>query len=171
MILSVDPDITFIESDLAVMLHQKQQLVRQVIGNRANQHFVEIDATDNLILNEKQRGFANVSSLLQIYGEAWITPDLTTKAIGQMRQQDPVIRQVFEKIARSTDRTFAENELDDLDHVYRFAQEQGFQVESFSMVEVIDQLKCLFTLEINRNLVKLILSATPVFALMLTLSK
>jgi hypothetical protein len=84
-----------------------------------------------------------------------------------MRQQDPVIRQVFEKIASSTHRTFVENEFDDLNHAYRFAQEQGFQMESFSMVEVIDQLKCLATLGIDRELAKVVLSATPVFALTL----
>ena len=193
MILSENPKITFVESDLAVMLHQKQQLVHQVIGDRANLHFAAIDATDNLnvlslneyfqldqpvtilcegllmylTLAEKQRVFANVRSLLQTYGGVWLTPDLTTKAIGQMRQQDPVIRQVFEKIARSTHRTFSENEFDDLDHVHRFAHEQGFQMESFSMVMVMDQLKCLATLGIDRELARVVLSATPVFALTL----
>ena len=194
MILSENPNITFIESDLVVMLHQKQQLVDQVIGDRANLHFAEIDATDNLnllslneyfqpdqpvtvlcegllmylTLAEKQRVFANVRSILQTYGGVWITPDLTTKAVGQMRQRDPVIRQVFEKIASSTDRAFVDNEFDDLDHIHQFAQTQGFQVKSFRMDEVIDQLKCLSTLGIDRELAKLVLSATPVFTLTLS---
>jgi hypothetical protein len=42
MILSENPEITFIESDLAVMLHQKHQLVHQMIGDRTNLHFVAI---------------------------------------------------------------------------------------------------------------------------------
>jgi len=193
MILSEHPEITFIESDLAVMLQQKRRLVNQIIGDRANLHFAAIDATDSLnplslskyfqsdqpvtvlcegllmylTLAEKQRVFANVRSLLQTYGGVWITPDLTTKAIGQMRQRDPIIRQVFEKIASVTHRTFEENEFDDLDHIYRCAQEQGFQVESFNMVEVIDQLRCLSALGIDRELAKMVLSATPVFALTL----
>jgi O-methyltransferase involved in polyketide biosynthesis len=193
MILSENSDITFIESDLGVMLHQKQQLVVQLIGDRSNLHFIEIDATDNLnalslskyfrsdrpvtvlcegllmylTLPEKQRVFANVKTILQTYGGVWITFDFTTKEIGQMRRRDPVIRQVFDKIATSTNRTFAENEFDDLDHAYRFIQEQGFQVESFNMAEMIDRLKCLSTLGINRELAKAVLSATPVFALTL----
>ena len=197
MILSENPEITFIESDLTVMLHQKQRLVHQVIGDRTNLHFLAIDATDNLnalslneyfqpdqpvtilcegllmylTLAEKQRVFANVRSILQTYGGVWITPDFTTKAIGQMRQRDPVIREVFEKIASSTNRTFVENEFDDFDHAYRFAQEQGFQMESISMVDVIDQLKCLSTLGIDRALAKVVLSATPVFALTLATSE
>jgi O-methyltransferase involved in polyketide biosynthesis len=57
MILSSNPDITFVESDLAVMLLQKQQLVHQVMDgsfgvmqstNRTNHHFAAIDATDTL---------------------------------------------------------------------------------------------------------------------------
>ena len=54
MILSENPEITFVESDLEVMLHQKQRLVHQVIGDRANLHFSVINATDNLrsFLNE-----------------------------------------------------------------------------------------------------------------------
>jgi O-methyltransferase involved in polyketide biosynthesis len=193
MIVSENPEISFVETDLAVMLHQKQQLVQQVIGDRRNLHFSALDATENLnslslneyfqpdqpvtvlcegllmylTLAEKQRVFANVRSILQTYGGVWITPDFTTKAIGQMRQRDPIIRQVFEKIASSTNRTFVENEFDDLDHVYRFAQEQGFQVESFSMVEVLDQLKCLSKLGIDREIAKMVLSVTPVFALTL----
>jgi O-methyltransferase involved in polyketide biosynthesis len=193
MILSENPEIAFIESDLGVMLQQKQQLVHRIIGDRTNLHFIEIDATDNmnalslseyfrsdrpvtvlcegllmyLTLAEKQRVFANVKTILQTYGGVWITSDFTTKEIGQMRRRDPVIRQVFDKIATSTHRTFAENEFDDLDHAYRFAQEQGFQVESFNMAEVIDRLKCLSTLGIDRELAIAVLSSTPVFALTL----
>ncbi len=193
MIASENPEITFIESDLVDMLHQKQQLVHQVIGDRANLHFLAIDATDNLnplslneyfladqpvtivcegllqylTLDEKQRVFINVRSILQTYGGVWITPDFTTKAIGQIRRSDPLIREVFEKIASSTNRTFMENEFDDLEHAYRFSQEQGFQMERFSMVEVIDQLQCLSTLGIDRDRAKVVLSVTPVFALTL----
>lgn len=195
MILSENPEITFVESDLEVMLRQKQELVHQVIGDRPNLHFLEIDATDNLkslslneyfrsdrpvtilcegllmylTLAEKQRVFANVKSILQTYGGVWITPDLTTKAVGEMRQRDPVIRKIFEKIASATNRTFLENEFDDLDHAYRFSREQGFQMEPFSMLEVIDRLKCLSTLGIDLALAKIVLSVPPVFALTLAI--
>ncbi len=193
MILSENPEIIFIESDLGVMLHQKQQLVHQMIGDRANLHFTEIDATNDtnalslseyflsdqpvtvlcegllmyLTLAEKQRVFAKVKGILQTYGGVWITSDFTTKEIGDMRRMDPVIREVFEKIANSTNRSFAENEFDDFNHAYRFAQEQGFHVESFSMLDVVDQLKCLSTLGIDREHAKAVLSVTPVFALTL----
>jgi O-methyltransferase involved in polyketide biosynthesis len=39
MIRSQNPDITFIESDLSGMIHRKEQLVQQLIGDRSNLHF------------------------------------------------------------------------------------------------------------------------------------
>jgi O-methyltransferase involved in polyketide biosynthesis len=193
MIRSENPEVAFIESDLSEMIQQKQQMVRHLIGDRPNLHFLAINATDDLhlpelnqyfqpdrpvtilcegllmylTLSEKQRVFANVRVILQAYGGVWITSDFTTKAMGQMRQRDPTIRKIFQKIASSTGRTFAENEFDDLDHAKQFAQAQGFKVEIFSMVEVLDQLKCLSVLGIDLDRVKAMLSATPVFTLTL----
>jgi hypothetical protein len=76
------------------------------------------------------------------------------------------IRQ-FSNIPYTQEIAIAKNEFDDLDHAERFAQEQGFQVESFSMSEVFDRLQCLSQLEIDPHRVRAILAATPVFALTL----
>jgi len=193
MIRSENAAITFIESDLSMMIQQKQRLVQQLIGDRTNLHFLAIDATNEqdflgliehfqadqpvtilcegllmyLTLREKQQVFANVRTILQTYGGVWITPDFTTKAMGQMRQRDPIIRQVFQKIASTTSRILAENEFDDLDHAKRFSQEQGFRVESFSTSALIDQLQCLPRLGIARDRARAVLAVTPVFALTL----
>lgn len=110
MILSQNPAIAFVESDLPEMLHQKQQLVHRLIGNRSNLHFLEINATHHLnsrLLNsyfqpdkpvtllcegllmyltfiEKQQVCTNVREILQTFGGVWITSDFTTKAgVGQ----------------------------------------------------------------------------------------
>jgi O-methyltransferase involved in polyketide biosynthesis len=45
MSLSQNPDITFVESDLPKMISRKQELARQVIGERPNLRFRAIDAT------------------------------------------------------------------------------------------------------------------------------
>jgi hypothetical protein len=84
-----------------------------------------------------------------------------------MQQNDPALGQVNQKIMISTGRTFAENEFDDLDHAKQFAREQGFRVEAFSMLEVIDQLSCVSVLGIDLERAKPLLAATPVFALTL----
>lgn len=84
-----------------------------------------------------------------------------------MRQSDAALRQLNQKIVSSTGRAFTENEFDDLDHAKQFAQEQGFRVEEFSMLDVIDQLMCLSALRIDRDRDKALLAVTPVFALTL----
>lgn len=194
MIRSQNPDITFIESDLSGMIHQKQQLVQQLIGDRSNLHFLEIDASSRpnplpltsyfdskkpvtilcegllmyLTFAEKQQVCANVREMLQTYRGVWITSDFTTKAgYGQMRQNNPALRQVSQNISRLTGRSFTENEFDNLEHAKQFALEQGFQVKEFSMLEVINQLNCVSVLGIDLELAKPLIAARTIFALTL----
>jgi hypothetical protein len=56
-------------------------------------------------------------------------------------------------------------EFEDLDHARQFVQEQGFQIEEFSMLEVIDRLSCLSELGIDLDRAKALLAAPPVVAL------
>ena len=194
MLLSQNPEITYIESDLPEMVQRKQQLVQQLIGERFNLHFLVFNATDSLnclSLNdyfqpdkpitilcegllmyltfaEKQQVFANVRELLQTYGGVWITSDFTTKGgSSQLQQSVSGLRQLNQKIGSSTGRTLPENEFDDLDHAKQFAQKQGFRVEEFNMLDVIDQLRCLSALGIERDFAKVLLTVTPVVALTL----
>ncbi len=193
-ILSQDPAIAFVESDLPEMIRQKQQLVQQLVGKRANLHFLEIDATSNLnsqllsdyfkpskpvtilcegllmylTFAEKQKVFANVRDILQTYGGVWITPDFTTK-IGaeKMGKLDYAFQPVRQKIASLTKRSIAENEFDDFEHVKQFVQEQGFQIEEFNMLEMLNQLKSVLILRINLARTQAMLATLPVFALTL----
>jgi O-methyltransferase involved in polyketide biosynthesis len=195
MIVSQNPEITFIESDLPGMVQQKQQLVRQLIGERSNLHFLPIDATTNLnslLLNdyfqpdqpvtilcegllvylrfaEKQQVFANVRDILQTYGGVWITSDLAMKAGTELvRPDDSVVRAINQEISSLTGgRTFAEDEFENLDHVKHFAQEQGFQVEEFTMLEALNELKSVSALGLDQELIKKVLTVLPVFALTL----
>ena len=84
-----------------------------------------------------------------------------------MRQSDSALGQVNQKIMSLTGRTFKENEFDNLDHAKQFALEQGFRVEAFSMLDVIDQLNCMSVLGIDLERAKPLLAATPIFALTL----
>ncbi len=194
IIRSQNPDVTFIESDLPGMIYRKEQVVQQLIGSRPNLHFLAIDVTSRpnplpltgyfhsekpvtllsegllmyLTFAEKQQVCANVREMLQTYGGVWITSDFTTKAgSGQMRQNDPALRQLNQKISSLTGRSLTENEFDHLEHAKHFALEQGFRVEEFSMLEVFDQLNCVSVLRIDLERAKPLLAATPVFALTL----
>jgi O-methyltransferase involved in polyketide biosynthesis len=194
-VLSQQVEITFIESDLPAMIQQKQQLVQQLVGERSNLHFLEIDATRDLNSSrlydyfqrdrsvtvlcegllmylsfaEKQQVLANVREILQTFGGVWITPDLlvTKKEDIEKMRQDSAASQQMAKFERFVGRPLIENMFTDPDQVKQFIQEQGFQMEVFSTSEVLDQLECLSALEIDRNLAKEILKTIPVFALKL----
>lgn len=194
-ILSQHPEITFIESDLPAMIQQKQQLAQQLVGERPNLHFLAIDATRNLnslrlnhyfqpdqpvtilcegllmylTFAEKQQVFANVREILQTFGGVWITPDLSTK-VGLEKLIPPSSQQMEQmdrKFVSLTGRTIMENLFIDLDHVKQFVQEQGFQMEEFSALKVLDQLECLSALGIEQDIAKVILTTIPVLALRL----
>ncbi len=55
-----------------------------------------------------------------------------------------------------------------LAHAKQFFLEQGFQIQEFSMLEFLDELSCLEPLGIAADVVKPLLTATPIFALTLT---
>ncbi|MBW4523286.1 MAG: class I SAM-dependent methyltransferase [Scytolyngbya sp. HA4215-MV1] len=194
MILSQQPEITFIESDLLAMIHQKQQLAQQLIGDRPNLHFLDIDATTTLnssrlsayfhvdqpvtvlceglmmylTFAEKRQVFANMREILQTFGGVWITPDLTTKVgADQMGRNSAAFEPVNQKISSLTGRLVAENEFADLDQARQFVREQGFQLDEFSMLEVLDQLESLSTLKIERDIAKVMLSTIPIFVMSL----
>lgn len=197
IILSQQPEITFIESDLPAMIQQKQQLAQQLVGERPNLHFLAIDATSNLnssrlndyfqpnqpvsilcegllmylTFAEKQQVFANVREILQRFRGIWITPDLSTKVGAEKSIPASITPQQMEhmdqKFVSLTGRTIMENMFIDLDHVKQFVQEQGFQMEKFSALEVLDQLECLSALGIERDLAQELLTTIPVFVLSL----
>ena len=194
MIRSQQPEITFIESDLSAMIQQKQQLAKLLVGERPNLHFLDINATSNLnssrlndyfqpdqpvsilcegllvylTFAEKQQVFANVREILQRFGGVWITPDLATLDQSIPASTTPQqMEQMNQKFVSLTGRTLVENMFIDLDHVKQFVQEQGFQMEKFSALEVLDQLECLSALGIERDMAKELLTTIPVFVLSL----
>lgn len=189
--LSTNPNITFIESDLPAMIRCKQQLVQQLIGERPNLHFLEIDATNSsqlfksaahlktgqpvtivcegllmyLTQAEKQQVCANVREMLYSYGGVWITSDFTfTASLRQSLQYDSVNQTVTRSITYLTGRSL-ENDFQTFDQARQFACSQGFRVAEHSMLEVMDRLSCLDILGIDVEVIKKILPPPFVFAL------
>lgn len=195
MAMSEDPGITFLESDLPTMISRKQKLVRQLIGERLNLHFTAIDATSRpnqfplhadyfqqdkpvvilcegllmyLTLTEKKQVFANVREMLQVYGGVWITSDLATlDSLNWMAQDSPAPHQVVQMLDGMTGRSLKDNFFVNLDHIQQFASEQGFWVEEYSTLNVLDQLTCLQPLGINPGAAESILTGSSVFTLTL----
>jgi len=195
MVMSGNPEITFVESDLPLMIGQKRELVDRLIGNRPNLHFAAIDATATpsqfplnadyfrrgepiaiacegllqyLTLPEKQQVFANVRQMLQQYGGVWITPDLTTKQRrSQLRDYNPATERILQAIAQSTGRSTFDNSFEDAEHMQQFIVEQGFQLQSFRLSEMLDQLSSLAHLGISPAQIQPLLAGTSIFALTL----
>ena len=193
--MSCDPNIIFIESDLPTMIRCKQQLVQQLIGERPNLHFLEIDATSrpsqffksaeqlkagqpviilceglltHLNVAEKQLVCANVREMLHSYGGVWITPDFIDKAsLVQSLQNNPDLQKLLQTGTNLTGRSLVDNNFATLDQARQFAYDQGFCVAEHSMLNVIDQLSCLEILGIDTEVVRTMLAAQSVFALTL----
>ncbi len=195
LFMSCNPNITFIESDLPAMILCKQQMVQQLIGERPNLHFLEIDATNrpsqflksaeqlnagqpimilceglltHLNVAEKQLVCANVREMLYSYGGVWITPDfIDTASLVQSLQDDPDLQNLLQAATNLTGRSLVDNNFVTLEAARQFAYEQGFRVTEYSMLNVIDQLSCLKILGIDTEVVKKMLAAQFVFALTL----
>ncbi len=109
LIITEDPRVCFIESDLAEMIQEKEEILQKVLSlkgepNRPNLHCCVVDALNReqlfsavdyfpggpigviseallnyFTLEEKQRVAENIFALLSRYGGLWITPDISTK--------------------------------------------------------------------------------------------
>ncbi len=192
LFMSCDPNIIFIESDLPTMIRCKQQLVQQLVGERPNLHFLEIDVTSrpsqflksalalkagqpvmilceglltHLNAAEKQLVCANVREMLYSYGGVWITPDfIDTASLVQSLQDNPDLQKLLQTGINLTGRSLVDNNFGTLDQARQFAYEQGFRVAEHSMLNVIDQLSCLEILGIDTEVVRKMLAAQYVFA-------
>ncbi|MBW4688762.1 MAG: class I SAM-dependent methyltransferase [Komarekiella atlantica HA4396-MV6] len=195
LFMSSNPNITFIESDLPTIINCKQQLVEQLIGERPNLHFLEIDATSrpsqflksaeqlkagqpvmilceglltHLNVAEKQLVCTNVREMLESYGGVWITPDfIDTASLVQSLQDNPDLQKLLQTGTNLTGRSLIDNNFATLDQAWQFANEQGFCVAEHSMLNVIDQLSCLEILGIDTEVVRKMLARASVFALTL----
>ncbi|PZV15189.1 MAG: hypothetical protein DCF22_07710 [Leptolyngbya sp.] len=195
MVLSGNPEITFVESDLPLMIEQKRALVDRLIEPRPNLHFAAIDVTATpsqfplnaeylrlsepiaiacegllqyLTLPEKQQVFANVRQMLQQYGGVWITPDLTTKQRrSQLRNYNPAMERILQAIAQNTGRSTLDNSFENSEHLQQFVADQGFHLQTFSLIDILDQLSSLERLSISVQDITPLLAGTSIFALTL----
>ena len=195
MIVSQDSSNIFIESDLPAMINRKQQLVKQLIGDRSNLYFVPINAASQpsqfpvnadyldsqkpitvicegllmyLTLAQKQQVFTNVRELLQTYGGVWITSDLATKEdLSKRWKNSPTWLKFQQAVNQMTGMSAKDTRFDNLEQVRQFAAEQGFDIQSYTMLNVLDRLTCVQPLGIDPAVAKSLLANLPVFALSL----
>lgn len=171
MVMSQNPGITFVESDLPTMIHLKQQLVSQMIEPPSNLHFEAINAASHqnqlpigadylresepvtllcegllqyLTRSEKGQLFANIREMLQHYGGIWITPDLATKQSQlQIEQYNTASQRLHQSIINTTGRSLVDNSFNDRAEIKQFVSERGFQLEEWRLLDVVGRLTCL----------------------------
>jgi O-methyltransferase involved in polyketide biosynthesis len=193
MVMSANPNITFVESDLPNAIAFKQQLVNHLIGQRPNLHFEAIEVTSRpsqfpihadylnnsqkvailcegllsyLTFPEKEHLCANVREMLQHYGGVWITPDLYTKEEWhRMEETSPAAQERLQSISTLTGRAVVDNSFNNLKHAEQFFIEQGFCVEAYKMSEIMGELTCLKHLGFNRDEAQHFFSIGSVFAM------
>ncbi|BAY49708.1 hypothetical protein SAMD00079811_73370 [Scytonema sp. HK-05] len=196
LVMSCDPNITFIESDLPEMIAYKQQQVQQLVGERANLHFLQIDAThpsneflksinyltpgqpvvivcEGLLMyltrSEKQQVCANVREILKAYSGVWITSDFISEAgFKQALQNDVGLQAQIQSIQSFTDRVDSENYGFEIpEQALQFACEQGFHVTEYSLTNVVNQLSSTEVLGIDPEIARQMLAGQSVFAMTL----
>lgn len=167
MVMSQNPDMIFVESDLPTMIHLKQQLVARIIGEPSNLFFHAIDAASQpsqlpvstdylresepvtllcegllqyLTMSEKKQLFANIREMLSYYGGVWITPDLATKQNQlQIEEHSTPSQRLHQSIINTTGRSLVDNSFKDRAEIKQFVSEQGFQVEECSLLDIVDR--------------------------------
>jgi Leucine carboxyl methyltransferase len=195
IVMTENPDILFIESDLPGILTQKQEIVQELIGNRPNYKFIPINVTSvpsqfplhadylntqkpvvitceglmtYLTFAEKQLVFRNICGMLEIYGGMWITPDFNSKIeIENIIKISPSLQNFGQTVGNITGRNINDYLFQNLDHIKLFASEQGFEIESYSMIDILSELTCLKPLNIDLKIAKSMLANNFVFVLKL----
>ena len=66
-----------------------------------------------------------------------------------------------------TQTSLTDTHYENIEHVRQFATEQGFEIQSYSLLDVFEQLTCLQPLEIDADIAKSILADSSVFVLTL----
>lgn len=193
MVMSEVPDSYYVETDLLEMIINKKMIVQQIIGQRPNLRFYDVDATNvidmdlvsavlpsrgplavvsegllmYLTLAERLRAAGNIHRLLiQHEAGVWVTPDVMVKArFRLMRQMSPDIAKVMERIYGTTGRKLEEYAFADYDEAQRFFESVGFHVEQILLTGILPQVTCLKPLGISQDEAVQYLSASRTFVL------
>jgi O-methyltransferase involved in polyketide biosynthesis len=198
MVMSQDPDVTFIESDLPLMISQKESLVKELVGDRSNLHFIPIDVAcksnqltactkylnssqpliilcEGLLMYlshaQKHQVFNQIRELLQNYGGVWITSDfVTVEAINRRKQISPNLQKISQMVSRLSDRPIADTYFQNSEEIENFIANQGFKCDRTPVLDLIhlDQLTCLKPLNLDPQTAEAILADSFVYSLSLS---
>jgi len=162
---------------------------KRVFPNRPNLHIENGSATDSdslaqaarhfnseepiLVVNEgllryldfddKTQYAKNVHELLQRFGGAWITSDISLPKV--VYKEDELMSERRRKMSEITGVNIAGNLFKDVHDAKQFFEKLGFSVESHSFLEVVDQLVSPERLGLDKDYVEAINQSAVVFVM------
>jgi len=163
--MTKDTHISYVELDLQQMADLKAKLVEELGGSPSNFHIVSgnaLQASDlkrtvnyfdhkkqlcvlnegllrYLSFTEKAQVARNIHGLLEQFGGAWITSDITLRRL--LQTQDSVTMPGKNTlVSASTEKDFIENSFVNEEQAISFFENLGFSVEVHQFSEVFDQL-------------------------------
>jgi O-methyltransferase involved in polyketide biosynthesis len=166
LILTENPEITFVETDLPGMLAEKQEIVSELLGGkkRPNYQFVSANALEQgelqsatarfktapiaviheglmpyLNNDEKRKLAAGITGVLNVFSGVWITPDILIKEHHEKRMaSSPAQKQ----IAATTGRNMNDNLFEDFQDAQQFFESVGFRVERHRQIDFTPSIQC-----------------------------
>jgi len=195
LVMTTNPDVTFVASDLKRMIGIHEREVRRVLKDsseeRSNYHFREVDVLEEdqiraaievfdskpvavisegffpyLSKDQKSRAFGNIWRTLRSSGGALIACDITTKSrIKGYMNAGPEIDRVIKAISGSTSRDLYENSFDDEAELERMIQGVGFVSTRLSQEDVMHLLQSPAKLEIDETKIRDLLKDNYVWCL------
>lgn len=166
LILTENPEITFVETDLPGMLAEKREIVSELLGakKRPNYQFASANALQRgelqsvaalfkagpvaviheglmpyLNNDEKRKLAASISGVLNLFSGVWITPDILIKEHHEKRMaSSPAQKQ----IAMTTGRSMNDNLFEDFQAAQQFFENVGFRVERHRQIDFTPSIKC-----------------------------
>jgi O-methyltransferase involved in polyketide biosynthesis len=166
LILTQNPNVRFVETDLPGILQDKQEIVKDLLGSeeRPEYHFASANALDAeefmvaarnlrpgpaaivhegllpyLNTEEKKRLAANIMGLLNLLAGAWVTPDILTREQHEKTMAKSLANQ---KIKATTGRDIQSNLFDDFDDAEKFFNGVGFKVERHQQLKFAGRISC-----------------------------
>jgi O-methyltransferase involved in polyketide biosynthesis len=168
LILSQDPSMRIVETDLPELLEEKRSMVKALIplSERTNYHLHPANALQNeevwnaagffkrdpitvvhegllqfLTMSERRQFAGNISSLLKVFGGAWTTSDVVIRESFERFYPETKQASTLKRVTDLTGRRIAEDAFVDWEAATSFFKEEGFAVERFKQIDLVPEMQ------------------------------
>jgi O-methyltransferase involved in polyketide biosynthesis len=168
LILSEDPSMLIVETDLPELLEEKRLIVKALIplSERTNYHLHSANVLQTeevwnaaglferepitvvheglfqfLTLSERKQFAGNIGRLLKVFGGAWITSDVVIRESFERFYPETKQASTLKRVTEVTGRSIAEDAFIDWEAATSFFKEEGFAVERFKQIDFVPEMR------------------------------